>query len=238
MDPWLSLIIPAFNEANRIGTTLERISAFLRQVAYDFEVVVVSDGSTDATGEMVTAFAAHRSDTRLINLPHNQGKGAAVRAGVLESKGKYVCFTDADLSAPIEDIAVLFTALQDGYDVAIGSRALSDSAIGIHQPLYREMLGKTINWIIRRLYLPDIHDTQCGFKLFTAEAAQRLFEPLQIQGMLFDVEILYRARLLGMRVAEVPVRWDNAPGSKFAPTIKNAWQVVRDLISLRNVRVS
>jgi dolichyl-phosphate beta-glucosyltransferase len=205
--PALSVVIPAYNEAVRLPRTLARLGAYLPPAAPDYEIVVVDDGSTDGTSER--AHASGLSSLTVLRHETNRGKGYAVRRGILAARGKLRLVTDADLSTPIEDLTHLRKALDDGADVAIGSRALPASNVEVRQPWYREGMGRLFNLCVRLAVLPDLHDTQCGFKLFTAAAAEAAFLPARLDGFSFDVETLYIARRRGLRIAEVPVTWRN-----------------------------
>lgn len=227
-DPRYSVVIPAYNEAGRLPRTLEQISAFLQAGQWDHEILVVDDGSRDRTAEVVRAFAAGHPEVRLLKQPRNLGKGAAIQAGVGAARGELVLFTDADLSTPIEELARLEQALENGAAVAIASRAVAGSRIEEHQPFYREWMGKSFNLLVRLLLLPGIHDTQCGFKLFRRAAAQDLFPRLTILGFGFDVEVLYLARRQGLEIREVPVAWRNSRHSKVSP-VRDAWRMLGDL---------
>jgi dolichyl-phosphate beta-glucosyltransferase len=188
----LSVVIPAWNEERRLPGTLARIVDFLAPRGQAFEVLVVDDGSTDGTARVVEGFASpvvrlRRSDT-------NRGKGHAVRTGMLEARGGFCLMTDADLSTPIEELPKLEGALTEGTGVAIGSRAVPGSSVLVRQGAFREGMGRLFNLAVRWLLLPDLRDTQCGFKLFTAEAARDAFEPTRLEGFCFDVEALVAAR--------------------------------------------
>lgn len=227
-DPRYSVVIPAYNEAGRLPRTLEQISAFLRSGRRPHEILVVDDGSRDRTADVVRSFAAGHPEVRLLSQPRNLGKGAAIQAGVGAARGELVLFTDADLSTPIEELARLEQALENGAAVAIASRAVAGSRIEEHQPFYREWMGKSFNFLVRLLVLPGIYDTQCGFKLFRRGAAQDLFPRLTILGFGFDVEVLYLARRQGLEIREVPVAWRNSRHSKVSP-VRDAWRMLGDL---------
>lgn len=227
--PLVSVVVPAYNEDNRLGRTLERITSYFRSRSIAFEVIVVSDGSTDETASVARAGGAA---VKLVELPDNRGKGAAVRTGVLESRGQLVLFTDADLSTPIEQWVPVHEKLDEGFDVVVGSRALADSRIEVRQPWYRERMGKTFNWILRRVLPLELEDTQCGFKLFESTAAKRLFGASRIDGFAFDAEILFLAKRFGYRVGELPVPWfDSVPSRVHA--VWHSAQMLKDLVRIR-----
>ncbi len=209
--PELSVVIPAFNEARRIGPSLEAILAFLSQRGTTCEVLLADDGSTDGTADVAAAFA--EQGVRVLRTADNQGKGAATRRGVLASAGDRVLLTDADLSTPIEDLPLL-EAKFDGAAVALGSRAVRDSQVLEHQPFYRELMGKTFNKMIRLAGVWGINDTQCGFKLLDGAVARRIFDHLVTPGFAYDVELVWLARKLGYQVAEVGVTWVNSPDTR------------------------
>jgi len=213
--PTYSIVIPAYNEAGRIPATLEAVVETVREKRWSAEVIVVDDGSTDATADVVRRFAAGAPEIRLLQNPGNRGKGYSVRSGLLQALGDVVMFTDADLSAPIEELDKLWDAtVRDGSHVAIGSRAIDRSLIGVHQPGMRETAGKIFNAVMRGVTGLQIADTQCGFKLFHGSASLAIF-PRQTQERFgFDVEILFIAKKLGFRISEVPVRWNHVEGSK------------------------
>jgi len=226
----LSIVVPAYNEEGRIGPSLERLLQYGRRLK-GFEILVVDDGSHDQTREVVAEVAKGESAVRLLAQPHNQGKGAAVRRGMLEAKLPHVLFTDADLSTPIEDVEKLFEAI-DRVPVAIGSRAIAGSRIEVHQPFYRELMGRGFNLLVQAAATPGIHDSQCGFKLFRTETARQLFGLARLDGFAFDVEILYLCRKLGIEVVEVPVRWRNDTASKVSP-VRDTLRMARDLAVIR-----
>ncbi|MEN6357056.1 MAG: dolichyl-phosphate beta-glucosyltransferase [Armatimonadota bacterium] len=229
---YLSVIIPVYNEQNRIGDSLIAVESYLKNFGKSYEIILVDDGSTDSTLDIVRQISNSGRLTRIVSYRQNMGKGYAVRQGVSAARGEYIAFTDVDLSAPIDQIPKLFSALKDGYDVAIGSRAVKGAEIPVHQPLYRELGGKTLNLIIRMLAVRGIKDTQCGFKLFRGDVARDIFSRCFINGWGFDVEALYLARKLGYTVAEVPVKWSHMEGSKLHP-FKGALRVIADVIRMR-----
>ena len=225
----LSVVIPAFNEAHRLGPTLEAVSRYLEGRGEPWEVIVVDDGSTDATAEVVEGAA--RPGLRLIRQPANRGKGAAVQRGVAETRGRRVLFADADQSVPISKVERLEERLADGAKVVIASRGLASSKVS-KQPLYRQAMGKTFNRLVRLLGFARFRDTQCGFKLFEGDVGRHLFSRLTISGFAFDVELLYLAQRLGLRVDEVPVEWVDAPGSRVDPVL-DSLRMLRDILLMR-----
>jgi len=213
--PWLSLVIPAFNEESRVPATLAAVDAYFRGQAYATEILVVDDGSTDGT--VRAALEQVRSmlvPVRVLSYTSNRGKGHAVRYGVERARGDYIFFSDADLSTPIEELEKLLPALERGAEVAIASRALPGSVLEMRQPWHREMLGRCFNLMVRLLAVSGIRDTQCGFKGFTRESAKLLFSRQRFDGFAFDVELLFLARRLELPVVEVPVRWRDSRETK------------------------
>jgi dolichyl-phosphate beta-glucosyltransferase len=228
----ISVVIPAYNEAERIPATLARTREYLDAAGEEYEVIVVDDGSSDRTVAVVGAAAESWSQLSVHALARNQGKGAAVRAGILRARGALRLFSDADLSTPIEELPRLRERLVGNCTVAIASRAVPGSTIDVHQPGRREMMGRTYNRLVQLLVLPGLHDTQCGFKLFTAEAAVICFEPLRTNGFGFDAEVLVRARRRGWEVAEVPVHWSHRDDSRVS-ALRDSGMVLMDLLRLR-----
>jgi len=212
----LSVVIPAYNEEKRLPATLERVTAWLREQSLEFsELIVVNDGSRDGTAGLVEKYCAAHPCVRLIENPGNRGKGYSVRHGMLEARGAWVLFSDADLSTPIEDATRLYEAAgKAGADIAIGSRALDRSLVSKHQSWTRELSGRFFNLVMRTATGLPFHDTQCGFKLYRAAAAREVFSRQKLDGFSFDVEDLYIARRLGVPAVEVPVRWANVAGTK------------------------
>lgn len=203
-DPFLSVVIPAFNEAERLPRTLGRLADYLRAFGRSHEILVVDDGSSDATAERARAAGA-----TVLRNDKNRGKGHAVRRGMLEARGQRRLMTDADLSTPIEELKRFLETMDRGFDVVIGSRALPGANIEVHQPWFRENMGRLYNLFVRALAVPGLRDTQCGFKLWSAAAARDAFAPARLDGFSFDVEALFLARKRGYRIAEVPVTWRN-----------------------------
>jgi dolichyl-phosphate beta-glucosyltransferase len=225
----LSIVIPAFNESRRLGPTLRRVVDYLRQSGSRYEVLVVDDGSTDGTSEVAREFASE--GVRVLRQEVNRGKGAVLKAGVLESRGREVLLSDADLSTPIEDIERLRPHLAEA-ELVLGSRAVEGSEIEQHQPFYREMMGRTFNFIIQLVGVRGLRDTQCGFKLLDGDVARKLFAELQIQRFAYDVELVWLARRHGYRIAEVGVRWKDSPSSKVNP-LTDSFRMLLDVLSLR-----
>ena len=228
----ISIIIPAYNEAQRLPGTMQKVREYLGRSAWEFvEIVVVDDGSRDGTAE-----AARAAGARVLANPGNRGKGYTVRHGMLEATGEWLLFTDADLSAPIAELDKLWCAAErEQARVPIGSRAVDRSLIGVRQPFFREAMGRVFNLVMRVTTGLPFQDTQCGFKLFEARAAREIFGRQRLEGFGFDVEVLYIARWLGYRAVEVPVRWNDAAGTKvslwrgmtaFLDPLKVRWNAV------------
>jgi len=229
----LSIIIPAYNEEQRLPATLLRVREYLAASNWEFtEIVVVDDGSRDGT-----AAVAEASGVRVLRNPGNRGKGYSVRHGMLEAKGEWALFSDADLSSPIEEVERLWGAAEREHaPVVIGSRAVDRSMVGVHQPFPREMIGRFFNLVMRAVTGLPFHDTQCGFKLFESAAAREIYKRQTLDGFGFDVEVLYIASHLGYRTLEVPVRWNDVAGTKvsmwlgaqgFLDPVRVRWNGVR-----------
>lgn len=229
---YLSVVVPAYNEEQRIGFSLFRIKEYLNSRSLSAEIILVDDGSTDRTAEVGREIMADYPAFRLITLPLNRGKGAAVRAGVLQARGELVLFTDADLSTPIEELEKFLPLMREGFDVVIGCRALPESVIKQRQGWLRERLGKCFNLLVRLLVLKGYRDTQCGFKLFRKEAAREIFFRLETEGFAFDVEALLLARKLGYRIAQVPVVWVNHPQSRVR-LVRGSLRMLAELFKIR-----
>lgn len=230
----LSLIIPAYNEAERIGDTLEKAAAYFAKQPYVAEIVVVDDGSTDATSQLVEEYAKECPVTLLLEtLPENRGKGYAVRTGILQrATGSYRFFYDADASTPIEELDKCMPLFDAGADIIIGSRALPDSVIQVRQAWYREHMGRCFNMLEKMLGLTVFKDTQCGFKGFTAAAAECCFSRQTIERFSFDAELLYIAQKHGLKTMELPVKWLNSPKSRVNP-LTDATRMFFDLLVIR-----
>ena len=216
-QPEYTIVVPAYNERARIGGTLEQVLEHIRAQKWSAEVVVVNDGSRDDTAGFVGQFATQNPEVRLIENPGNQGKGYAVRNGILNARGKVILFTDADLSSPITEASKLFAALKKGADMAIGSRWLDPSLQFQRQSLKRQIMSRAFNLFTRAVLTFPYHDTQCGFKAFTRRAAQMIFPLQKINRCGFDAEIIYLAHHLKLQVAEVPVIWGHDERSKIHP---------------------
>ncbi|MEP6536721.1 MAG: dolichyl-phosphate beta-glucosyltransferase [Bryobacteraceae bacterium] len=229
----LSIVIPAYNEAKRLPASMDAVLAFLNTASYSFaELVVVDDGSKDSTAAVVEDYRQSHPCVRLLRNPGNRGKGYAVRHGMLDAKGEWVLFSDADLSAPIEEIRkLLATAESENAQVAIGSRALDRSLVAVHQSGFRELSGKIFNLVMRLLTGLPFRDTQCGFKLYRNKAAKEVFSRQILDGFSFDVEDLCIAKELGLKTVEVPVRWSNVEGTKVSALA--GLQSFTDLLKVR-----
>jgi len=214
--PMVSIVVPAFNEAQRIGESIKKIDAFVRSSPLSFELIVVDDGSADGTADVV--MRTQTKGLQLLRNDRNHGKGYTVRQGVLSASGEYVLFTDADLSAPIEELTKLLDVAQkEGADVVIGSRAVDRRFIEKHQSRFRELGGITFNKMVRLLLGLHLHDTQCGFKLFHRQKSRPIFQQQTTSGFGFDAELLFLAARNGLKIRETPVRWSHAEGSKVNP---------------------
>jgi dolichyl-phosphate beta-glucosyltransferase len=209
----LSIVIPSFNEELRLPSSLDRVASYIDSSARITEVLVVDDGSTDRTAQVAASFAGRIANLRVLKNAENRGKGYSVRHGMLEARGEHVLFTDADLSAPIEEADKLLSALQQ-YDVAIGSRALNRDLIEVHESPFREFAGIIFNRIVRIVLRLPFVDTQCGFKAFRRERCYIIFEQQRIERFGFDPELLYLARHHGLTAVEIPVRWSHSPATK------------------------
>ncbi len=234
--PFLTVVIPAYNEENRLPESLRKIAEFLRQQSYRAEVLVVENGSSDDTSGVVQRFGAtlHADDPFVLELLHSPpGKGIAVKTGMLVGKGDYLFICDADLSMPIEEVQKFLPpqVAPDHYDIAIASREVA-GAVRYGEPAYRHLMGRVFNRIVRTLIVPGIEDTQCGFKCFTREAAQQIFPFQTIDGWGFDPELLYIARLRGLRLVEIPINWYYMAESRVNP-VRDTINMVREVLRIR-----
>lgn len=226
----LSVIIPAYNEEIRIIPTIGAIASYVSDLGFAWELIVSDDGSKDQTVQLVEDLGF--ANLRVVKAPKNEGKGSAVRRGMLAARGKYRLFDDADNSTPIEEVTKLLDKVErEGYDVAVGSRRMA-GAQEAKRSLLRRVLSGGLRWIVRNIFRIGVQDTQCGFKMYTREAAERLHTAQTIMGFSFDLEILYLASKLGYRVAEVPVQWIDSPGSK-VDTTKEIQRFLRDLLRIK-----
>ncbi len=228
----LSIVVPCYNEEQRLPRTIEQIERYLEGKHLEYELIVVDDGSADGTRMIMDAAAERNPSVRVEALAHNRGKGRALATGVGVARGDEILLTDADLSTPIEELEKLQAAIDSGAGVAIGSRAVRGSRVEVSQPVYRVLMGKAFNLIVQAVLLPGIWDTQCGFKLFRADVAHRVFAGLVTDGFGYDPEVLFRARTQGVSIAEVPVVWRNSAPTKVSP-IRSSFDMLRHVIRIR-----
>ena len=229
-QPYLSVVIPAFNEEARIQRTLEQVLGFLTTGSYPWEVVVADDGSTDDTAKLVGEFASSHNNVKLLSLEH-RGKGWAVKHGMLESAGTYRLLCDADLSVPIDQVERLLPPQTQDVDIAVGSRERPDSQ-RIGEPVYRHMMGRFYNGLVRILTVPGLKDTQCGFKCYRGEIVPRLFGVQRMEGFAFDAEIMFLAWKSGLTIREIGVDWYSGQGSKVR-TVTDSLAMTGDLLKIR-----
>lgn len=227
-----SIVIPAYNESGRIRPTLDEVLRFSRASNWDVEIMVVDDGSHDDTPDIIREYSKSHPQIMLVENPENHGKGYSVRAGMLQARGDICLFTDADLSSPISEAQHLFDALAAGADIAIGSRWLRAELQTERQPLYRQLMGRVFNLLLRVILRLHYVDTQCGFKAFRRDAAQRVFPPMKIERWGFDPEILFLARKLGLVVTEVPVVWAHSEGTRLHP-VRDGVRMFGDVMRIR-----
>jgi len=230
----LSVVIPCYNEEQRLPRTVELIERYLDGKETAYELILVDDGSVDGTRAVMDVEARRHAGVRIEGLPHNRGKGRALAAGVGAATGDEILVTDADLSTPIEELDKLQAALRNGAGIAIGSRALRASRVEVSQPFYRVVMGKGFNLIVQAVLLPGIWDTQCGFKLFRADVAHQVFANLITDGFGYDPEVLYRARKQGVKIAEVPVVWRNSAPTKVS-AVRSSFDMLKHVVRLRFV---
>ncbi|MGC2061918.1 MAG: dolichyl-phosphate beta-glucosyltransferase [Thermodesulfovibrionales bacterium] len=230
LTPFLSIIIPAYNEEVRLQQTLVHVAEFVRSQNYGIEVLVVDNASTDRTREVILDYTS-RHPFMHYHFEPKRGKGAAVRTGILAGRGEYLLICDADLAVPIQEIEKFLPPDAGDYDVAIGSRE-AKGARRYNEPQHRHLMGRVFNCIVRLLVLPGIQDTQCGFKCFSRRSARELFVAGTIDGWSFDVEILYIARLRGFTIVEVPINWYYGEESKISP-LRDTWNMLREVIEIR-----
>jgi dolichyl-phosphate beta-glucosyltransferase len=230
--PELSVVIPCYNEEQRLPRTIEQIERYLGSSGVNYELILVDDGSVDGTRSIMDAAAKRNRAVRLEALPRNRGKGRALAEGVAAARGAEILVTDADLSTPIEELDKLRAELRGGAGVAIASRALRGSRVEVSQPIYRVLMGKAFNLLVQAVLLPGIWDTQCGFKLFRADVAHDAFAKLTTDGFGYDPEVLYLAKKSGVRIAEVPVIWRNSAPTKVSP-IKSSLDMFGHVLRIR-----
>lgn len=228
MSTFLSVIIPAHNEENRLPDTLEQVHRFLEGQPFTFEIVIVENGSADRTLEVAQGFAKQHANVRVIQ--SQRGKGAAVKRGMLEAKGEYRFMCDADLSMPVEELLKFIPPALEGFDIAIASRE-AKGAVRYNEPYYRHLGGRVINFIIKSLILPGLNDTQCGFKCFRAGIAENLFGMQTLDGWSFDIELLYLARRRGHSIREIPIHWYHDVETKVR-ALPDAIRMVRDIFRI------
>lgn len=231
-NPELSVVIPCYNEEQRLPRTIEQVERYLGSSGVAYELILVDDGSIDGTRTIMDSAAERNPAVRLEALPHNRGKGRALAEGVAAARGAEILITDADLSTPIEEVDKLRAELRNGAGVAIASRALKGSRVEVSQPIYRVLMGKAFNLLVQVVLLPGIWDTQCGFKLFRADVAHDAFGGLTTDGFGFDPEVLYRAKKRGVKIAEVPVVWRNSAPTTVSP-IKSSLDMFKHVLRIR-----
>jgi dolichyl-phosphate beta-glucosyltransferase len=227
-----SLVIPAYNESNRIRPTLDEILRYVAEHAWDVEILVVDDGSRDDTAQIVREYSSSYPQVHLVQNPGNRGKGFSVRNGMLHARGEICLFSDADLSSPISEAEKLFDAVRQGADIAIGSRWLRAELQTERQPLYRQLFGRIFNLLLRIVLGLHFMDTQCGFKAFRREAAQQIFPMQKIERWGFDPEILFLARRKGLRAVEIPVIWAHSEGTRLHP-FRDGIRMFGDVMRIR-----
>ena|SRR6266567_2501145 len=230
--PTYSIIIPAYNEGARLGTTLDRVLNYVAAQRWDAEVIVVNDGSRDQTPDLVRSYAQTHPAPRLLENPGNRGKGYSVRNGMLHAAGEILLFSDADLSSPIEEAIKLFAAIRSGADIAIGSRWLQPELQAHRQSVLRQFYGRIFNLALRILLGLNFKDTQCGFKAFTRKAAQTIFPLQEIERWGFDPELLYLARRSGLKVKEVAVVWSHSEGTRINP-LRDGLRMFAEVLKIR-----
>ena len=233
---FLSVVIPAYNEEDRLGITLSRIHSYLNTKEYKYEVIVVDDGSSNNKTREIALTSSLKSagSLKLLSNQKNKGKGFSVRKGIIAANGEYILFSDADLSTPIQELDKLLEYTKTNYDIAIGSRSITGSDVRVHQPFYREYMGRFFNKLVQLFALRGIVDTQCGFKLFKGKIARDIAAQMKIDGFAFDVEMLYIAARKGYGVKEVPVVWINSPESRVDP-IKDSLKMFLDVLSIKRL---
>jgi dolichyl-phosphate beta-glucosyltransferase len=228
----LSIVIPAYNEEKRIGSTLEKISLYLSGKSFSSEIIVVNDGSSDSTSSVLEGYKNKIPQLSIIHNNPNRGKGYSVKKGILQAKGRYIIFSDADMSTPVEEADRFMSAFHEGIDLAIGSRHVAGAEIKVKQPLYRHLMGRFFNLFVRIIALPSISDSQCGFKGFSRECAFCVFQKINTFGYSFDVEVIYLAHKFGFNLKEIPVVWMDSPSSRINP-LTDPLNMFIDVIKIR-----
>jgi len=231
---YLSVIIPAYNEELRIKGTLDIVIEYFKNKNYETEIFIVDDGSKDKTVEIIQEYSKKNPMVSLLQNPGNQGKGAAVKRGMMNAQGKYLLFSDADLSAPISDTDRLIPYLEQGYDIAIGSRNIKDENVKVVAVPKRMVMGRVFHLIVQSLILPGYKDTQCGFKLFKNDVAKHLFSLQKIDRFSFDVEILYLAKRHGYKVKEVAVNWTHVDNSRVS-LLRDPLNMFKDILQIKRL---
>ncbi len=229
--PHLSVVVPAYNEEQRLKESLPVILDYLKAQSYTWELLVVDDGSTDGTSRVAEELSRDCPCRVLRNEP-NRGKGYSIKRGMLEARGRYRLFSDADLSTPINELEKFWAPIEQGFDVVIGSRAVEGSQLEVRQAFYRELMGRVFNLLVRVMLVGGVRDTQCGFKLFTERAAEKVFHEQSLAGFAFDVEVLVLARRHGFGIREVPVRWINSPATKVS-ALRDSTRMFADLLRIK-----
>lgn len=227
-----SIVIPAYNEAQRIGATLQKAISYAAQRRWEVEIIVVNDGSTDATAQIVRGIAAANPVLRLLENPGNRGKGYSVRNGMLHAQGEVLLFSDADFSSPIEEAEKLFAAIAQGADIAIGSRWLRTELQTRKQPIHRQLYGRLYNLALRLVLGLNFKDTQCGFKAFSRGAANAIFPLQNVERWGFDPELLYLAQKCGFKIAEIPVSWAHREGTRLSP-LRDGFFMLLEMFKIR-----
>jgi dolichyl-phosphate beta-glucosyltransferase len=231
-SPTLSIVLPAYNEAERIATTLDKVMRYAEQRGLRTEVIVVNDGSSDTTADIVREQAGRHPALRLVENPGNRGKGFSIRSGMLHARGDVLLFSDADLSSPIEEADKLLAAIQAGADIAIGSRWIRTELQVKRQPLHRQLLGRMFNLALRLILGLNFKDTQCGFKAFNRRAAEAVFPQQRIERWGFDPELLYLAKRSALSIEEVPVAWSHREGTRIHP-LRDGLRMFAELFKIR-----
>ena len=231
--PYLSIVIPAYNEEKRIGETLQKILEFIATKSFPAEILVVDDGSVDGTVDVVNSFSNEKIPLKVISYEKNRGKGYAIKTGMLAAGGEYALFTDADMSTPVEMLERFEPHMKEGVEVIIGTRKTAGAYVGKHQPLYRENMGKVFTWLSNRLLGLDTSDFTCGFKCFHRRTIEPVFGSQRISGWGYDTEIIFIARRKGFRIQEIPVSWFNDEATR-VKLWKNVFTCLSELYQIRN----